>query len=133
MLRELARRIHLLHDQEARIQVDLDQLTEQAAPALRDLVGVGVRTAAWLLVAVGDNPERIRTEAAFAHLCGVAPVRASSGKTNRHRLNHSGDLSANHALWRIVMVRRVYDERTRAYVARRTAEGLSDREITRCL
>ena len=132
-LRELARRIHLLDEQTSRIEVELDRLTEQAAPALRDLVGVGVHTAARLLVAAGDNPERIRTEAAFAHLCGVAPIRASSGKTNRHRLNRGGDRSANHALWRIVMVRRLYDERTRAYVARRTAEGLSDREITRCL
>ena len=132
-LRELARRIHLLDEQATRIEVELDQLTEQAAPQLRDLVGVGVHTAARLLVAAGDNPERIRTEAAFAHLCGVAPIRASSGKTTRHRLNRGGDRSANHALWRIVMVRRLYDERTRAYVARRTAEGLSDREITRCL
>jgi transposase len=132
-LRELARRIHLLDEQAMRIEVELDRLTEQAAPALRDLIGVGVHTAARLLVTVGDNPERIRTEAAFAHLCGVAPIRASSGKTNRHRLNRGGDRSANHALWRIVMVRRLYDERTRAYVTRRTAEGLSDREITRCL
>ncbi len=132
-LRELARRIHLLDEQAIRIEADLDVLTEQAAPALRDLVGVGVHTAARLLVAVGDNPERLHSEAAFAHLCGVAPIRASSGKTTRHRLNRGGDRSANHALWRIVMVRRTCDERTRAYVARRTAEGLSDREITRCL
>ncbi len=132
-LRELARRIHLLDEQATRIEAELDELTEQAAPGLRDLVGVGVHTAARLLVAVGDNPERIHSEAAFAHLCGVAPIRASSGKTTRHRLNRGGDRSANHALWQIVMVRRLYDERTRAYVARRTAEGLSDREITRCL
>jgi len=132
-LRELALRIGLLDEQASRIEADLDVLTEQAAPALRDLVGVGVHAAARLLVAVGDNPERIHSEAAFAHLCGAAPIRASSGKTNRHRLNRGGDRSANHALWRIVMVRRLYDKRTRAYVARRTAEGLSDREITRCL
>ena len=132
-LGELARRIHLLDQQAARLEAELDQLTEQAAPALRDLVGVGVHTAVRLLVAAGDNPQRISTEAAFAHLCGAAPIRASSGKTNRHRLNRGGDRSANHALWRIVMVRRRHDERTRAYIARRTAEGLSDREITRCL
>ncbi len=132
-LRELARRLDLLDEQATRIEAELDVLTEQAAPALRDLVGVGVHTAARLLVTVGDNPQRLHSEAAFAHLCGVAPIRASSGKTNRHRLNRGGDRSANHALWRIVMVRRLYDERTRAYVARRTAEGLSDREITRCL
>ncbi len=132
-LRELALRIGLLDEQADRIETELDVLTDQAAPALRDLVGVGVHVAARLLVAAGDNPERIQTEAAFAHLCGVAPIRASSGKTNRHRLNRGGNRSANHALWRIVLVRRVSDERTRAYVARRTAEGLSEREITRCL
>ncbi len=132
-LRELALRIGLLDVQAARIEAELDVLTDQAAPALRDIVGVGIHTAARLLVSAGDNPERIKTEAAFAHLCGVAPIRASSGKTNRHRLNRGGDRSANHALWRIAMVRRTCDERTRVYVERRTAEGLSDREITRCL
>lgn len=132
-LRELALRIGLLGEQADRMEAELDVLTDQAAPALRDVFGVGVHTAARLLVAAGDNPERIRTEAAFAHLCGVAPIRASSGKTNRHRLNRGGDRSANHALWRIAMVRRTCDERTRTYVERRTAEGLSEREITRCL
>ena len=132
-LGELARRIQLLGEQADRMEAELEVLTDRAAPALRDIFGVGVHTAARLLVAAGDNPERIRTEAAFAHLCGVSPIRASSGKTNRHRLNRGGDRSANHALWRIAMVRRVQDERTRAYVARRTAEGLSEREITRCL
>ena len=132
-LRELARRIQLLDEQAGRLETELDVLTDQAAPALRDLVGVGVHVAARLLVAAGDNPERLHSEAAFAHLCGVAPIRASSGKTNRHRLNRGGDRSANHALWRITMTRRVGDERTRAYVARRTAEGLSEREISRCL
>jgi len=132
-LRELALRIELLDNQTNRLEAELDVLTDQAAPALRDLVGVGVHVAARLLVAAGDNPERIHTEAAFAHLCGVAPIRASSGKTNRHRLNRGGDRSANHALWRIVMVRRTCDERTAAYFARRTAEGLSEREIARCL
>ena len=132
-LRELALRIGLLDEQASRTEAELEVLTDQAAPALRDLLGVGVHTAARLLVAAGDNPERITTEAAFAHLCGVAPIRASSGKTNRHRLNRGGDRSANHALWRIAMVRRTCDDRTRAYVARRTAEGLSEREITRCL
>ncbi len=132
-LRELARRIELLDEQAGRTEAELDVLTDQAAPALRDLLGVGVHVAARLLVAAGDNPGRIHSEAAFAHLCGVAPIRASSGKTNRHRLNRGGDRSANHALWRIAMTRRTCDERTRAYVARRTAEGLSEREITRCL
>lgn len=132
-LRELALRIQLLDDQAQRTEAELDVLTDLAAPALRDLVGVGVHTAARLLVTVGDNPERLHSEAAFAHLCGVAPIRASSGKTNRHRLNRGGDRSANHALWTIAMSRRTCDQRTIDYVARRTAEGLSSREITRCL
>ncbi len=132
-LRELALRIQLLDDQAQRTEAELDVLTDLAAPALRDLVGVGIHTAARLLVTVGDNPERLHSEAAFAHLCGAAPIRASSGKTNRHRLNRGGDRSANHALWTIVMSRRTCDERTIAYVARRTAEGRSSREITRCL
>jgi transposase len=132
-LRELAVRIQLLQAQAERTETELDVLTDLAAPGLRDLVGVGIHTAARLLVTVGDNPERLHSEAAFAHLCGAAPIRASSGKTNRHRLNRGGDRSANHALWTIVMSRRTCDQRTRTYVARRTAEGLSTREITRCL
>ena len=132
-LRELALRIGFLDKQAQRTEAELDVLTDQAAPALRDLVGVGIHTAAQLLIAVGDNPQRLHSEAAFAHLCGVAPIPASSGKTTRHRLNRGGDRSANHALWRIVMTRRTCDERTATYVARRTTEGLSTREITRCL
>ena len=88
--------------------------------------GVGTDTAGALLVSAGDNPERLRSEAAFAHLCGVAPIDASSGLTSRKRLNRGGDRSANHALWRIVMVRMVAHPRTRAYVARRTTEGRSN-------
>ena len=97
------------------------------------MTGVGAQVAAQLLVTAGDNPHRLRSEAAFARLCGVAPLPASSGKTTRHRLNRAGDRSANHALWRIAMVRLYRDPRTQAYVARRTAEGLSKREILRCL
>jgi len=86
-----------------------------------------------LLVAAGDNPERLRNEATFAHLCGVAPIDASSGKQQRHRLNRGGDRQANSALWRIVLTRLVYDPRTRDYLQRRTAEGLSKKETIRCL
>jgi transposase len=86
-----------------------------------------------LLLAAGDNPDRLRSEAAFASLCGVAPLPASSGKTNRHRLNRGGDRVANNALWRIVMVRIMWHEQTKAYVARRTGEGMSKREIILCL
>ena len=104
-----------------------------AAPALVALEGVGIDTAAILIVAAGDNPQRLRSEAAFAHLCGVAPIAASSGKTVRRRLNRGGDRQANHALWRIVFTRMSSDLRTRDYVERRTKEGLTKKEIMRVL
>jgi transposase len=103
------------------------------APSLLALHGVGPDTAALLLVAAGDHPERLRSEAAWAHLCAAAPIPASSGKTKRHRLNPAGDRQANHALWRIVITRMSSHPPTRAYVERRTAEGLSKPEIIRCL
>ena len=95
--------------------------------------GVGVATAAEMLVLVGDNPERIRSEAAFAKLCGACPIPASSGKTSRHRLNRGGHRQANAALHRVVVVRRRAHRPTIDYVRRRTAEGKSKREIIRCL
>ena len=85
------------------------------------------------MVAAGSNPQRLHSEAAFAALCGVSPIPASSGKTNRHRLNRGGDRQANAALHRIVLVRLRYDCRTKAYLSRRTAEGLTKSEIIRCL
>jgi transposase len=98
------------------------------------LYGVGVDTAAILCVAAGDNPQRVRSEAAWAHLCGVAPLEATSGKvTRRHRLNRGGNRQANHALWRIVFTRLGSDPRTRTYVARRLDEGRSRPEIIRIL
>ncbi|MGP5629698.1 transposase, partial [Corynebacterium casei] len=97
------------------------------------IVGCGALVSADLLISIGDNPERIHSEAALANLCGVAPLPASSGRTNRHRLNRGGDRRANSALYRIALVRMRYDQRTKAYVARRTAEGLSKKEIIRCL
>ena len=96
--------------------------------------GVGYETTSTLLCAAGDNPERLRTEAGYAALCGSAPVRVSSGKTNRHRLNRAGDRQANSALWTIVMVRiRSNHPPTIAYMQRRTSEGLTKREAIRCL
>jgi transposase len=95
--------------------------------------GLGPRTAALLLITAGDHPGRLRSEAAWAHLCGVAPIPASSGKVARHRLNPGGDRQANHALWRIVFTRLGSDPATRAYAERRTAEGKSKAEIIRCL
>jgi transposase len=100
---------------------------------MTDLLGVGVEVAGQLLTTVGDNPQRMRSEAAFAHLCGVAPIPASSGKTRRHRLNRGGDRAANNALYTVVPTRLRLDERTLRYVARRATEGLSQREIIRCL
>src|SRR5262245_3734480 len=117
----------------ARLHGELAELVKATAPTLLDLYGVGVHTAALLLVAAGDNAHRIGSEAAFAHLCGVAPIHASSGKTVRHRLNRGGNRQANHALWRIVFTRMSSDPRTRAYVERRLLEGRSKPEIMRVL
>jgi len=95
--------------------------------------GVGTDVATALLVAAGDNPQRLRNEATFAHLCGVSPLDASSGKNERHRLNRGGDRQANSALWHIVITRMVCDQRTRDYIARRTTEGHTKKEAIRCL
>jgi len=108
-------------------------LVAAAAARLLALPGVGPEVAGQILVTAGDNPDRLRSEAAFAHLCGVAPIPASSGRTHRHRLNRGGDRGANNALYIVVLGRLRYDSRTRAYAARRTTEGLSKPEIIRCL
>jgi len=108
-------------------------LVAAAAARLLALPGVGTEVAGQILVTAGDNPDRLRSEAAFAHLCGVAPIPASSGRTHRHRLNRGGDRGANNALYIVVLGRLRYDSRTRAYAARRTTEGLSKPEIIRCL
>lgn len=132
-LRTLARRYEALTSEMDELSTTLDRLTAKANPALRSAYGVGTDVAAILLVAVGDNPDRLRNEAAFAAMCGVSPLQASSGKTVRHRLNRAGNCQANHALWRIAMIRLAHDPTTKAYVARRTTEGKSRREIMRCL
>ncbi len=132
-LRSLAKRFLALSAEMTDLQALLDDLTSKANPALKGARGVGTDTAAILLVAAGDNPERLKSEASFAALCGVSPVQASSGKTTRHRLNSSGNRQANHALWRIVRVRMLHDDATKSYVKRRTEQGRSDREIVRCL
>jgi transposase len=105
----------------------------QVAPALLALPGVGPEVAGQVLISAGDNFDRIKSEAAFAHLCGAAPIPASSGRTHRHRLNRGGDRGANNALYVVVLGRLRYDPRTRAYAERRRAEGKTDREIKRCL
>ena len=132
-LQTLGRRALSLDTELARVDEILAELVADTAPSLLEVYGVGVDTAATLLVAAGDNPERLRSEAAWAHLCGVAPIQASSGKVTRHRLNRGGNRQANSALWRIVMVRMRVDAATRAYVERRTKEGRSKLEITRVL
>ena len=131
-LRMLAKRWLMLAGELKELDAMLERLTSQHAKRLRQQFGVGSHTAAALIAVAGDNPERLRNEAALAALCGVSPLQASSGKTTRHRLNRGGDRSANNALWTIAMVRMRSDPRTRAYVARRTAEGMSNKEIHRC-
>jgi transposase len=132
-LHGLARRCQHLDAEITLLTSRLDQLTTTATPKLRQLLGVGPDSATALLIAAGDNPRRLRSEAAFAALCGSSPVEASSGKTVRHRLNRGGDRQANAALHRIVIVRLRWHQPTRDYVARRTAEGKTKKEILRCL
>lgn len=117
-LRRLARRHQALDAEIAELDAEIGPLVQRAAPQLLELFGVGPETAGQLLVSAGDNPERMRSEGAFAHLAGVAPIPASSGRTHRHRLNHGGDRAANNALHTIVLTRMRFDERTRAYVTR---------------
>jgi transposase len=132
-MRTLARRYQNLTADLAELRTQLDTLTTQANPALRAAKGVGVDVASILLIAAGDNPTRFHSEAAFAAACGVSPIEASSGRTVRHRLNRGGNRQANHALWRIAMVRLTTDPDTKTYLARRRAEGRTTREILRCL
>ena len=132
-LRSLACRYHQLSEEMRNLKAELARLIGIASPTLINILGVGPDTAATLLIAAGSNPERLRSEAAFAALCGVSPIPASSGKTNRHRLNRGGDRQANAALHRIVVVRLRCDHRTKEYLRRRTGEGMSKLEVMRCL
>jgi transposase len=132
-LRVLAKRWLALDAEIKVLDGQLEHLTNDHAPKLRAEFGVGAQTAAVLICVAGDNPERLKSEAALAALCGVSPLQASSGKTTRHRLNRGGDRAANNALWTIAMVRMRSEPRTQAYVARRSAQGMSRKEIQRCL
>ena len=132
-LKSLARRILALDEEIAALDRHIAPLVEELAPDLLALEGVGVASAGELMVAAGENPDRLRSEASFAMLCGACPLPASSGKTQRHRLNRGGNRQANSALHMIVVCRMRTDQRTRTYVQRRTEEGLSKREIMRCL
>ena len=134
VIRDLARRIKHLNTEMRAIDHALVALLEHAAPSLLELYGVGPDTGASLLVAAGDNPDRLHTERAWARLCGVAPLPAGSGKTSgRFRLSRGGDRNANAALYRIVLTRMSSHEETRRYVARRRTEGLNTAEVMRCL
>lgn len=134
VLGSLARRWLVLHEEIKIHSRHLKSQTKAAAPRLVEAVGVGLDIAAEMLVTAGDNSDRISSEAAFAKMCGACPIPAGSGKTNgRHRLNRGGNRQANAALYRAVIVRMRWHEPTIAYVNRRTAEGLSKREIIRCL
>lgn len=132
-MRALARRWLMLNAEIKEHEAVLETLVRSQAPALMEAPGVSTGTVADMLVVLGDNPQRIRSEAAFAKLCGVCPVPASSGKTSRHRLNRGGNRRANAALYRVALVRMRHHPPTRAYIKRRTAEGKSPREIRRCL
>ena len=132
-LKKLARRYQSLAEEIAEADSALKEILDAYAPLLCDLPGVGVEVASQLLVTMGDNLERVGSEAQFAALAGVAPIPASSGKTSRHRLSRGGDRNANKALHHVVLVRMGSDARTKEYVAKRTLEGKGKREIMRCL
>jgi transposase len=132
-LRHLARRWQALDREIRALDADLAELTRRAAPRLLAEPGVGPGCAARLLVAAGDNPTRLRSDAALAALCGASPVEASSGTVVRHRLNRGGDRQANNALWTVATNRLRHHPETRLYAARRTRQGRSRKEIVRCL
>lgn len=132
-LRNIARQIDDLTTSITELDEALEPLVTRAAPRTRQLLGIGTQHAAQLLLTIGQNAHRLRDESAFAHLCGVSPIQASSGKTIRHRLNHGGDRQANRSLHMIIVVRLRYCPTTRAYLARRLTEGKTKREAMRCL
>lgn len=132
-LKSMARRYLELSDEITDLDELINPLVEALAPQLLKRVGIGVEVAGQMLVTAGDNPNRMKSEAAFAMLCGVAPLPASSGMTQRHRLNRGGDRQANRALHLAVISRIRLDPKTQAYVAKKTTEGRSKLEIIRCL
>jgi transposase len=132
-LRLLARRIHELTSEIRDLEHRITDAVTLHTPALLERPGIGPDSAAALLITAGDNPARLRSEASFAALCGVSPIEASSGKTQRRRLNRGGDRQANAALYRITLSRLRWDPRTHDYLNRRTTEGKTRREAIRCL
>ncbi|MFQ6397095.1 IS110 family transposase [Nocardia sp. KC 131] len=132
-LRSLAERINDSRAHADRLKQQLGKALEQVAPNTMGVFALGPDTAAALVISIGDNPDRLTSEAAFARLCGVAPIPASSGKTTRHRLHRGGDRQANQALHTAVIVRMRYHENTKTYAARRKRDGKTTPEILRCL
>lgn len=132
-LRAIARRVQALDEEIALADARLRPAVQAVAPRTEALFGAGPDVAGQLLATAGDNPERLRNDAALAHLAGISPLPASSGRTDRHRLNRGGDRAANAAIHRIVLCRMRHHLPTQAYVDRRTAQGLSKKEIMRCL
>ncbi len=133
-LRFLAKRWTALDEEIKELSKLIEQLVQRRAPHLLDEFGIGVDTAAEILIVAGDNPERIKSEAAFAKLAGISPVPTGSGMTSgKHRINHGGHRQLNAAIYRTVIVRMQHHEATKVYVTRRTAEGKSKRDIIRCL
>ncbi|MBA3528129.1 MAG: IS110 family transposase [Propionibacteriaceae bacterium] len=132
-LRLLARRIKALKAEAYELEKQIEQIVAAHTPQLLERQGVGPDSAAALLIAAGDNPERLHSEASYAALCGVSPIEASSGKTQRVRLNRGGDRQANAALYRITLSRLRWDPRTRDYIERRMRDGKTKREAIRCL
>ena len=132
-MRAIARRWLRLHEEIQAHDRELDRLVRDGAPELMKSHGISTMTVAEMLILIGDNPERIRFEAALAKMCGVCPIPASSGKTNRMRLNRGGNRQANAAIYRVAIVRMRDHEKTKAYAARRSSEGKTRREIVRCI
>ena len=133
-LRSLARRWLALDAEAKEMSTMIADLVGRTAPQLLAQFGIGVDTAAEILIVAGDNPERIKSEAAFAKLAGISPIPAGSGMTSgRHRINHGGHRQLNAAIYRTVILRMRYHQPTIDYVTRRTAQGKSKRDIIRCL
>ena len=132
-LRALARRVHELDAEITAVQTHLDRLVARTAPTLISRVGIGTGHAAQLLVCAGQNVDRLGSEAGLARLCGVAPIPVNSGKSRRMRLHRGGDRQANRALHMIAVCRLRYDRRSTDYMRRRLAEGLSKKDVLRCL
>lgn len=132
-IKELAQRWLFVHEQVERIEARIKPLLEKLCPTLLAEHGVGLNVAAKLVIAVGENPERLRNEASFAAHCGTSPIDASSGKQQRHRLNRGGNRQANNALHTVWLVRARTHQETRDYITKRTQQGKTRRETSRCI